>query len=484
MGILFVTSEAFPLIKTGGLADVSGSLPTALKALGRDIRILLPAYQTVLAQAHEAGARAVSRMGVGEAMVTVWETQLPGTDVPVYLVDHANSFDRPGNPYLDNNGHDWPDNAQRFLRFSRVATRIAQDQAGLDWQPTVVHCSDWQSGMVPALLSLEPHRPATVFTVHNLSYRGLFPYSTFESLELPPSFWRFDSLEFHGQLSFIKGGLVYADRITTVSPSYAREILTPAGGIGLDGLLRHRGDALRGILNGIDTDVWNPAKDPHIGTRYDAAKVARKVENKKALQRDCQLEPSEAPMVGFIGRLVEQKGIDLLLGALPRLLALGAQLVVLGSGDALFEEALLQTAAQHPGRISVTLGYDEALAHRIEAGSDLFLMPSRFEPCGLNQMYSQRYGTLPVVHAVGGLRDTVVDLTLDASNQAQATGFQFFEPTTPALTGALERACDLYRQAPEIWRQMQQNGMAKDFSWLNSARTYAALYDEIGKHSN
>jgi len=477
--VLFVTSEAYPLIKTGGLADVSASLPTALHTLGDDVRILLPGYQSVMEQARAQGVEPVARLPVGETTVTLWQTPLPGTDVPVWLVDHPNSFARPGNPYVDRTGADWPDNASRFLLFARVAAELATPHTRIAWQPDIVHCNDWQSAMVPALLSLTPERPATVFTIHNLSYRGLFPRSMFETLGLPEHFWHFERLEFHGELAFIKGGLVYADRITTVSPSYAREILTPEQGVGLDGLLRHRADDLSGILNGIDSRIWNPATDTHLTAQFDRTDLSGKAANKTALQKALGLSPDPAvPVIGFIGRLVEQKGVDLVLGALPTIIDSGAQLVVLGSGDTLFEEALEEAAQRNPGTVSVTLGYDENLAHRIEAGADLFLMPSRFEPCGLNQMYSQIYGTLPIVRAVGGLRDTVVDLAGDLDNIGNATGFTFQEPTAVALSGAIERALDLYPNKA-LWRQVQDNGMSRDFSWLNSARAYQALYQGL-----
>ncbi len=477
--VLFVTSEVYPLIKTGGLADVSASLPVALRELGDDVRILIPGYQSVMAQARSQHAVPIARLHIGDVMVSLWQTQLPGTEVPVWLVDHDNSFGRPGNPYVDQAGRDWPDNASRFLLFARTAAALATAKAGIAWQPDIVHCNDWQSAMVPALLSMVPERPATVFTIHNLSYRGLFPYSTFETLGLPAEFWHFESLEFHGELAFIKGGLVYSDRITTVSPSYAHEILSPDQGMGLDGLLRHRADALSGILNGIDDRTWNPADDRLLEAHFDRTDMSGKAANKVSLQKTLGLTPDPSvPLIGFIGRLVEQKGVDLVLGALPAILDRGAQLVLLGSGETLFEDALAEAARKNPGRLSVTLGYDETLAHRIEAGADLFLMPSRFEPCGLNQMYSQLYGTLPVVRAVGGLRDTVVDLDDDLANIDSATGFVFREPTVVALTGAIERALEFYDNGP-VWRQIQDNGMARDFSWLRSARAYQSLYQDL-----
>lgn len=477
--VLFVTSEVYPLIKTGGLADVSASLPAALQEIGHDVRILVPAYRDLLEKLADTPLQSVTQFNFAGARVAIRETRLPGTDLKLWLVDHANSFDRPGNPYVAPTGEDWADNAQRFYLFARAAAALAPGKTAGGWRPDIVHCNDWQAGLVPALLSLEPNPPASVFTVHNLSYRGLFPFQAFEALGLPEAFRHFDGLEFHGQLAFIKGGLVYADRITTVSPSYAREILTPAHGVGLDGLLRYRADAVSGILNGIDDEVWDPMRDAFLAAPFDSDNLEEKAVNKDQLRRAGGLDPAaNPPLVGFIGRLVEQKGIDLLLGALPAILDAGAQLVILGSGESLFEEALRQAAAAHPRQISLRIGYDEQQAHRIEAGADLFLMPSRFEPCGLNQMYSQRYGTLPVVHGVGGLRDTVVGLAADGSNIGDATGFVFAEPTVNALREALSRAFDHYPDQL-AWRRMQRNGMAQDFSWARSARAYQALYQEV-----
>ena len=477
--ILFVTSEVYPLIKTGGLADVSASLPAALHEIGNEVRILVPAYRPLMEKLTGTPLQPVTLFNIGGAQVAIRETRLPGTELTLWLVDHANSFDRPGNPYVAPTGDDWADNAQRFYLFARAAVALALGKTAGGWRPDIVHCNDWQAGLVPALLSLESNRPASVFTVHNLSYRGLFPFQAFAALGLPEHFRQFDSLEFHGQLAFIKGGLVYADRITTVSPSYAREILTPAYGVGLDGLLRYRAEALSGILNGIDAKNWDPMHDPFLAAPFDSDSLEKKAANKELLRRTGGLEVSgDPPLIGFIGRLVEQKGIDLLLGALPAILEAGAQLAILGSGESLFEEALRQAAAAHPGQISLQIGYDEQQAHRIEAGADLFVMPSRFEPCGLNQMYSQRYGTLPVVQAVGGLRDTVIDLAANGSNIGDATGFMFAEPTVNALREALSRAFDRYPDKT-AWRRMQRNGMRQDFSWARSARAYQALYQEI-----
>lgn len=478
LSVLFITSEAYPLVKTGGLADVSGSLPAALQALDHPVRVLLPAYRSVRDVAAAAGMRELARLTVNGEAVRLVETQLPDSGVPVWLVDCPSYFDRPGNPYHDADGEPWPDNAERFGLLCRVAAEIACDRAGLGWRPDIVHCNDWQSGLVPALLLRENERPTSVFTIHNLAYQGVFDYEAFGTTGLPSSFFSPDGLEFHGGMSFIKGGIVYADRVTTVSPNYAREIQTKAFGHGLDGLLRHRSDRLSGILNGIDSRVWNPAGDPNLAQPYSSRDLDRKRVNKGRLQLALGLEPTdEMPLVGFIGRLVEQKGIDLLLEVLPDLLAAPAQMAVLGSGLADYERSLRAMAADHSDRLSVTLGYDEPLAHQIEAGADIFAMPSRFEPCGLNQMYSLRYGTVPVVHATGGLADTVVDTGAESLADGSANGFTFTEPSAAKLADALQRTIDAWHDRP-LWRRLQHNGMRRDFSWHRSALAYQELYQE------
>jgi starch synthase len=477
--VLFVASEAYPLIKTGGLGDVCGSLPPALASLGAEVRLLLPAYRDVLARLGEVQRLTDIYVAEVNLNVSLLETALPGTRVPVWLLDCPPAYDRPGSPYVDSRGQPWGDNAQRFALLARVATRIAQGGLGLAWRPDVVHCHDWQAGLVPALLAKEPQRPATVFTIHNLAYQGVFPRSTFVALQLPERLWSLDGVEFHGQVSFIKGGIAFADRITTVSPTYAREIQTPAFGCGLDGLLLRYGGHLRGILNGIDADEWNPQDDRHLVMGYSAERLADKLPNKRALQEQAGL-PREArtALIGNVGRLVGQKGIDLLLAALPQLMQLPVQIVVLGTGEAVYERALRAAAARYPERLAVTIGYDEHLAHRIEAGADMFLMPSRFEPCGLSQLYSLRYGAVPIVHRVGGLADTVVDSNPANLAAGTATGVVFDEPTAPALVAAVERALALYRQ-PTIWRAIQRTGMRQDFSWRHSAAEYLKLYDEL-----
>lgn len=476
--ILFVTSEVYPLIKTGGLADVAASLPRALLKQKQDVKILLPAYESVLASAQAQGVKTVAQLDIDGKPCLIKQTRLPGTRVPVLLVDIPEFSERVGNPYCGIDGNDWPDNHLRFYWFAKAAEAIALNQVGLDWQPSIVHCNDWQTGLVPALLSLHQMHPATVFTIHNLAYRGLFSYQQFGELDLPPVFWHHERLEFYGQMSFMKGGLAFADFITTVSPSYAHEIQLPEHGYGLDGLIRYRQDSLSGILNGIDCDEWNPGTDVHIPTHYNRRTIATKVQNKLALQEKMGLTISEkTPLLGFIGRLVDQKGVDLIMAQLQSMLALDCQLVILGSGFPHYESKLRDIAAANPDRVAVTIGYNESVAHLIEAGCDIFLMPSIFEPCGLNQMYSLRYGTLPVVHAVGGLKDTVREIASDDA-EAKANGFIFESPEASELHAAITRAINTYRQ-PAVWKQLQLNAMSQDFSWEHSAQLYTDIYEQL-----
>lgn len=476
--ILFATSEAHPLIKTGGLADVASSLPRALLKRGHDIKILLPAYASVLSKAKEAGIKKVSEISIPGQTISLLQTRLPGSRVTVILVDIPQFSERDGNPYCGPDGSDWGDNHWRFYVFARAAEAIALNEANLDWQPDIVHCNDWQTGLIPALLAQHTNKPASVFTIHNLAYRGLFSYQIFAELGLPGDYWHHDKLEFYGQMSFMKGGLAFADAITTVSQSYAQEIQTPEFGCGLDGVLRARAKDLTGVLNGIDMDEWNPGADKLITHNYNRRTVGQKVANKIALQAQLGLPVNESiPMLGFIGRLVEQKGIDLILNQMNQLLAQDCQLVILGSGFHSYEEALKNIAKQHPHKVSVTIGYNETFAHQIEASADIFLMPSIFEPCGLNQMYSLRYGTLPVVNAVGGLRDTVNERPFDDIG-TDGNGFVFHTATPEELHLAIKRALDCYKQ-PDLWKKMQQNAMSQDFSWEKSAEQYEEIYQKI-----
>lgn len=471
--ILFVTSEALPWIKTGGLGDVGGSLPRALAALGHDVKLLIPAYADVLSKHPELKPLSGFRSPLEHAGLLAGPRTPEG--VEQWLLTLPGFSDRPGLPYQDEQGHAWPDNWWRFGALSRVAAALAGGRAGLDWQADVLHCNDWQTGLAPVYCQRERVPAATIFTIHNLHYRGLFPGEHFRELALPAHLWNPEALEFHNQLAFIKGGLAFADELTTVSPTYAQEICTPDRGEGLDGLLRARRAHLTGILNGIDTQRWDPARDRELPAHFDRHDLSGKARCKASLQREMLLEPDpEAPVLAVVSRLVAQKGMDLIIANAQALLDRGCQLVVLGTGEPEIEAELQRVATSHPGRVGLCLDFKEGLAHRIEAGADIFLMPSRFEPCGLNQLYSQRYGTPPVVHQCGGLADSVVD----ADNQAgePGTGFVFQSPTPDALRATLERALAWFRDPP-AWKQLQLAGMARDFSWSRSARAYLDIYD-------
>ena len=483
--ILFASSEAVPLIKTGGLGDVAGSLPLALHRLGHDVRLVMPAYTDAIARVSDAEPLGSLPVPRAPGVVRLLEGTLDDSMVPVYLVDAPGLFDRSGNPYVGPDGRDWPDNALRFGTLCRVASEIALGHTGLGWQPELVHANDWQTGLVAPFLADIAGRPATLFTIHNLSYQGLFDRPTFDALGLPAHWWSPEGVEFYSHLSFIKGGITRSDIVTTVSPTYAAEIRQPGLGYGLHGLLGHRADRLYGILNGIDYDLWNPQTDPTIPQHFGAARFHDKGPNKTRLQQVFGLEErNDVVLFGHVGRLVEQKGIDLILAVLPRLMAQpDAQLAILGSGNAVLEELIRAAAAQYPGRVGARLGYDEPLSHLVEAGSDLFLMPSRFEPCGLNQLYSLRYGTVPIVHRTGGLADTVVDATADTLAAGTATGFTFDAASADALWSAIARALELWHQPGVGWERLAVTGMRQDFSWATSARQYEELYEIARSHS-
>jgi starch synthase len=447
--------------------------------LGLDVRLILPAYPQAVERAIPLKTVATIRINNVPEPVRILEQKLKDK-VHLYLVDAPSLFNRPGNPYTEASGRPWSDNAQRFAMFCRAVVRIAMDQAGLGWCPDVVHCNDWQTGLVPAILAQEWDRPATVFTIHNLSYQGMYDSSTFTQLMLPDQLWTPDGLEFHGSFSFIKGGLVFADWLTTVSHTYAEEIRSEEYGYGLEGLLQHRSQRLNGVLNGIDYQVWNPATDDHIKQNFDLNNFKKKIDNKLALQDEFGLETNpEAMLFGNIGRIVEQKGIDLIIEILPKMMQQkDIQLVILGSGEEHLEQALEIAAQKYPGRCAVKLDYDEHLAHRIEAGSDCFLMPSRFEPCGLNQLFSLRYGTVPIVTRTGGLADTVIDLNPASMLNNTATGFVSNQPDTDSLLDAVNRAIDYYRRPGVWWEKLAINGMKQDFSWDSSAVHYLEIYSK------
>jgi len=479
MKILFSSSEATPLVKTGGLADVAGSLPAALRAQGHDCRLIIPAYPKAISNSHNLHMIAELHLPGSMGPIRLLQATAGAQDTPVYLVDAPHYFDRPGNPYLAPDGFTWPDNADRFGLFCRVVVEIAMDRCGLDWKPELVHNNDWQTGLVAPLLIDQPDRPATVFTIHNLAYQGVFDRHTFERLQLPTTLWNLNGLEFYGQMSFIKGGLVYSDEVNTVSPTYAEETRTAKFGSGLHGLLQHREQHYRGILNGIDYDLWNPQQDPYIIKHYSETRFADKQENKLVLQREFGLpENPQIQLFGYIGRLVEQKGVDLILQVLPGIMDAGAQIVLLGSGNAELERLLEKLSTKYHSRVGVFIGYDEGLSHRIEAGADCFMMPSRFEPCGLNQIYSLRYGTVPIVHHTGGLADTVVNVTSTTLANGSATGFVFDEPNAESLWRAVERAIDFYHRPDVTWQILATTGMQQDFSWKLSASHYTELYQD------
>jgi starch synthase len=477
--VLFVTSEVAPLIKTGGLADVAGSLPAALMHAAVDIRVLVPGYKQVLEGVKSKG-RLASFPTLGDMPASqLLAGKLP-SGVPLLIVDSPLLYDRPGGPYQDTSGNDWPDNAVRFGLLSYVGAVLGSAASPISWRPRIVHSNDWQTGLSPAYLYFMPGEKArTVTTIHNLAYQGIFPSTTGSRLGLPPSSFSPNGVEYYGNMSFLKAGLYYADHITTVSPNYAREIQQEPLGMGMQGLLAHRADTLTGILNGIDTDAWDPETDPYIARYYNGARLPSKQENKHALQQRMGLAlDDKIPLLGTIGRFTHQKGLDLLIEAAADLIRAPAQLVVLGTGDAKLQDAFVALARAHPGRIAVQVGYDEGLAHQIEAGVDIFLMPSRFEPCGLNQMYSQRYGTPPVVHDTGGLHDSVVDSTPETLADKTATGFVFGLMTREGFLVAAHRAVAAYHDK-KVWRQLQKNGMARDFSWDASAQRYVELYESL-----
>lgn len=490
MKVLYVCTELFPLLKTGGLADVGAALPPALRDAGCDVRLLLPGFPAIragvsaaepaappLALPSGAGPR-VAHLGIFPAPV-LRQATLPGSGLTAYVLDVPQLFDRPGDPYLDTHG----DNGIRFALFGWAGAMLGQ---GLDprWSPDVVHCHDWHAGLAPLYLrqAAMPRPPlaASVFTVHNLAYQGLFGYPVFEQLGLPADLFNLHGVEFYGQLSFMKAGLQSADRITTVSPGYAREILEPAQGCGLDGLLRERAPVVSGILNGVDYAVWNPATDSALTRRYDQGTMDGKTANKGQLQQLMGLQARpDALLAGVVSRLTEQKGLHLVESAVDELVQSGGQLAVLGSGDPPLEQAFLRAAQRHPGQVGVKIGFDEKLAHVLMGGADLVLVPSQYEPCGLTQLYALRYGTLPLVRRVGGLADTVVDATARNLDAGSATGFVFDEFSADGLRAALRRASGLYGDARR-WRGMQQRAMQQRFDWREAAARYLALYAELG----
>lgn len=483
VSLLQVSAELFPLLKTGGLADVAGALPAALKSAGADPRLLVPGFPALREALRDECALAPLSLPWGEGRAALLRGRLEGLgDLPVYLLDAPGLFDRPGNPYADALGLPYADNHRRFALLGLAAARIAE---GVDpqWLPQIVHAHDWHAGLACAHLAASRarlrSRARSVFTVHNLAYQGLFPGRLFCELGLPPAQYAVEGLEFYGQVSFMKAGLHFADALTTVSPTYAHEIQGAEQGCGLDGLLHRRGSVLHGILNGVDGSVWSPARDTAIARTYSALEPAGKRDCKAALQAEMGLQPDPlAPVFGIVSRLTEQKGLHLVLEALPELLQAGGQLVVLGSGDARLDAGFADAAARHPRQVARRVGMDEALAHRIFAGVDVVLVPSRFEPCGLTQLYGLAYGALPLVHRVGGLADTVVDASPEQLAAGHATGFVFDRFTAEELRRALRRAFDLWHR-PAAWQRLRETAMRQHFGWDGPAREYLQLYTAL-----
>lgn len=483
--ILFVTPEVTPFARTGGLGDVASALPKALAALGHEVRIVMPLYQTIRERAFPMTLTLSDLsvpVGRRSRPARVWQGALGGSEGPesqaasiqVYFIEHDGYFDRPG-LYSTDTG-DYPDNAERFIFFCRAVLALL---TRLNWFPHVLHCHDWQTALLPPYvrfllgLDIRLYAAATIYTIHNLAYQGLFPAEIFPHMELPLPLFVPSGIEYYGQVNFMKAGLLYADYLTTVSPTYAEEICTPGFGAGLDGVLQSRSDLLVGVLNGADYDIWNPATDPALAAPYSAADLRGKAPCKTALLRAYALpEDLTTPLFGMVSRLVEQKGVDILAAALPQLMRLNLRLVLLGAGDPRYQEFFTAQAQAYPERLGVRLGFNDDLAHQIEAGCDAFLMPSRFEPCGLNQMYSLRYGTIPLVRATGGLRDTVSPFI---AATGEGTGFVFHQPTAEAFMTAVRDALAVYADQP-TWQRLIHNAMAQDLSWERSARHYVGLY--------
>lgn len=484
MRILQVSAELFPLLKTGGLADIAGALPLALTAAGQDARVLLPGFPAIVAGVRDLAPVAAFEAPWGEGFgLRLGHIDIDGTPgIAAYVIDAPALYGRPGNPYEDASRQPYGDNHRRFALLGWAAAQLAQ---GLDpqWQPEVVHAHDWHAALAPAYLhfarqSGAPH-VGSVFTVHNLAYQGIFAPWHFAELGLPGSAFQMDGLEYHGQISFMKGGLYFADRLTTVSPTYALEIQTPEQGCGLDGLLRQRSAALRGILNAVDDKVWNPAADAALVQGYhtpEGRHMAGKARCKSVLQHQLGLaERPDAPLFIVVSRLTEQKGLHLVLGGLDALLAQGGQLALLGSGEAWLEEAFRQRAAAAPQSVAVTIGYNETLAHQMFGAGDVTLVPSLFEPCGLTQMYGLKYGALPLVRRVGGLADTVVDSSLEDLASGEATGFVFDRFDAADYARALRRAFALYDRGPD-WRRVRGNAMRRPADWATAAAQYIDVY--------
>ncbi len=469
MKVLFLVSEAVPFAKTGGLADVAGALPTALRQKGHDVRVMIPLYRGISRDGLQPVTRARSVIGDSEIDGAIWLGAFPN-GTPVYLLDHSGLYERGG--LYGEGGRDYEDNLTRFVFFSQAAFVLMRDA----WAPDVVHCHDWHAALLPAYLRMHRSPLPALFTVHNLAHQGLFPGEHFPLTGLPGEAFTPDGVEFYGKLNVMKAGLVSSHVLSTVSETYAREIQTDEFGVGLQGLLRARSADLFGVLNGVDYSQWDPRVDPHIPARYAAGELSGKAVCKSALQQELGLPGDpQVPLVGAIARLVPQKGFDLIASGLDAITSMGAQVVILGTGDPAYEAAFREAQARLPHQVRALIGFDERLAHHIEAGADIFLMPSRFEPSGLNQLYSLRYGTVPVVRRTGGLADSIVDVSPETLHQGRANGFVFDAYTTDALVATVGRAIAAYRDHG-LWRWLQHVGMRADFSWERAAEKYVALY--------
>lgn len=483
MRIVLASSEAVPFSKTGGLADVATALAKALDARGHDVTLFVPHYPQIQKQRqtppiHPGDLGFSVPIGGREVNGRVNWSELPGSGVRVVLVDQPDYFDRPG--LYQAGGHDFPDNCERFVFFSRAVTELCRR---LVLRPQILHANDWQTGLIPALLAVELAREpgfretASVFTLHNMAFQGSFWHWDMTLTGLDWQYFNWRQMESYGHLNLLKTGIAFANRLNTVSPTYALEICTPEAGCGLDGILRARRDHLSGILNGIDPHDWNPATDLLIPQTYSAATFTEgKVACKQALQERMGLEVRDVPVFGMVSRMTSQKGFDLIEHQAEAIMALDLQLAVLGTGDPHYEHVMRELAARYPGRVGVTIGFDEQLAHQIEAGSDAYLMPSLYEPCGLNQMYSLTYGTLPIVRRVGGLADTVVNLDADSELNQTATGFVFDNYRSEDLLSEIQRAVTVYADRSR-WNQLVLNAMGTDWSWDRSARDYESLYE-------
>lgn len=470
--ILSIASECAPFVKTGGLADVVGALPAALAPEGVRVRTLLPAYPALLAKAGAAQVLGKEKDLFG-GPARILGLTLEGLDL--ILIDAPHLYDRAGSIYLGPDGKDWPDNPERFAALSWIGAQIGAKGIG-GWQPDLLHCHDWQAGFAPEYLRMAGRPVPSVLTIHNIAFHGYAPVQKLGALRLDAQRFDRDGFEFWGKISALKAGLMAADKLTTVSPSYAVELMREEFGMGMDGVMRHRARDLSGILNGIDTAVWSPENDPLI-VPYEAGNLAGKAKNKAYLRKEMGLPESDGPLFCVVSRLTEQKGLDLLLDALPHLTACGGQLALLGSGEKWMEAAFLEADNAHAD-VAVKIGYDEGLSHRMIAGADAILVPSRFEPCGLTQMYGLRYGTLPVVALTGGLADTVINASPAALAQGVATGLQFHPVTATTLAQAIGAACDLWADPP-LWGKMQANAMAQPVDWGPSAAAYARLYRSL-----